>query len=176
MLKTLFALLFTAAVFGAGVFVGNDRASRPFSNAREILASSRTQNNVRAAETVSRLYQEMKPLSDKVKPAFAAMSLCRRTKTVHDLRTASIELALQQITHSLQQEIDTGGLPTRESGIFAFSGVFTAWLFSVNEPDLIKAAEHDVKSRGNTLTKAVCDREEEKARLLIEQLRFVSPD
>ncbi len=174
MFKMLFTLIFAATLFGAGFWAGMKHASKPFQNARQILNASRLPANLNAAEIVSRVYQQMKPMSDKIKPAFAVMSLCKKEQTVRDLRAASIEVALQQITGNLQNEINRGALSTRESAVFAFSGAFTAWLFSVNDPDLIKTLDAELKAHGKKLTRDMCNREEKNTRLLIDELKFVS--
>lgn len=172
MLKTLFTLLFAAAVFVAGVFVGNFEATRPFSKADDILSAVREKENIRAAATVRELNRSLRPFSNELKPLYAMMVLCKKDKTLQEIRLTAIEMALHKITHELQKEINNGTLATREAVVFAFSGAFSSWLFNIREPNIIRSVQSEVRRNYGKLTKSVCDKEEKEALGLIRQMKF----
>ncbi len=174
MVKIFFTFLFAVAVFCAGFFAGVLKVSRPFVNAEEILQVSRLPSNLRAAETIGRLYKEMTPASNMLKKRLVMMQLCRNETLLKELQAVSIESALQKITKKILSEIENGNLPDRESAVFAFSGVFTAWLFNVNTPVSNEEAEELIRSGQVEINRDACTEAAEDARLLIERVKFVS--
>lgn len=172
--KIITALLLVDIVFFAASYFINRNASSQFTTSEEILMEFRKTPNIKAAEVVSSLHTEMLPWTKEVKKNLALMQICKKEETVLELQTISTEIALNRITAYLLTRIQDGSLSNREAVVFAFSGTFTSWLFDVNEAAFISTVEEFMQKTYGSLSEEACNKEEEKTKLFIDEMKFVT--